>query len=88
MLVLSFGAEWCGACKTNKPVVRDACSAIKVGFQEVDVGVESGAKLADFHGVSSLPTILVVDDGKELVRHSGVMTERQLRKYVDGCRTT
>jgi thiol:disulfide interchange protein len=79
--VFYFSADWCEACKTNKPIVKAVCLENNVGFEEVDVMVE-GEK-ANMCGVSSLPTILIYDDkGEEIVRHVGVMTKHQLMKHL------
>ena len=81
MKVFYFSADWCGACKTNKPVVKQVCAESNVGFEEVDAGVQ--VDKANMCGVSSLPTILIYDDkGEELVRHVGVMTKHQLMKHL------
>ena len=81
MKVQYFSADWCVACKTNKPIVKAVCMESNVGFEEVDAGVQ--VEKANMCGVSSLPTILIYDDkGEELVRHVGVMTKHQLMKHL------
>jgi len=81
MRVLYFSADWCVACKANKPVIKEACLKNNVGFEEVDT--DRQAEIANVFGVSSLPTILIYGDkGEELVRHVGAMTKQQLIKHL------
>ena len=81
MKVLYFSADWCVACKMNKPMVKEACFQSNVGFEEVDA--DKMVEKANMCGVSSLPTILIYGDkGEELVRHVGAMTKQQLIKHL------
>jgi thiol:disulfide interchange protein len=81
MKVFYFSADWCVACKTNKPMIKAVCLENNVGFEEVDA--DKMVEKANMCGVASLPTILIYDDkGEELVRHVGAMTKQQLIKHL------
>jgi len=79
--VLYFSAEWCVACKTNKPMIKAVCAENNVGFEEMDA--DKQYENASMWGIFSLPTVLICDNkGEEMARHVGTMTKQQLIKYL------
>lgn len=67
--IIKFYAQWCGPCKTLKPIFNDVSnqdefSSIK--FLAVDIDPHSD--IADIYGVSGIPTMVVIKNGKESER--------------------
>ena len=62
-VLLDFWASWCGPCRMVSPIVDEIAndrSDIKVG----KVNVDEQPELASFYRVSSIPTLMVIKDGK------------------------
>ena len=62
-VLLDFWASWCGPCRMVSPVVDEIAeetASIKVGKVNVDEQQELAAKF----NVSSIPTLVVIKDGK------------------------
>ena len=71
-VVLDFWASWCGPCKMLAPVFEEISKEMpNVKFGKVDVDEEM--ELARQFGVSSIPMLAIIKDGK-LVR-CGTMEE-------------
>lgn len=80
---IDFFAEWCGPCKIMAPVFEELEREYegKVEFKKVDVEAESD-EAAKF-GVMSIPTFVLLKDGKEISRKMGAMPKDVLKTWLD-----
>ena len=77
MSVYYFTAEWCAGCKAFKPTVQTVSRELGIPVNYVNVDYES--ELVEKYNVTSVPTLMVVDQGGNvLFRNSGVMPSHQL----------
>ncbi len=62
-VLLDFYADWCGPCRMVSPIVDEIAEEradIKVGKVNVDIESELAIKF----GISSIPALIVIKDGK------------------------
>lgn len=79
---LDFWAPWCGPCKITTPIVEELEKEFPdVEFQKINVD-EDVAKSSQF-GVMSIPTFVVLKDGKEVGRKIGAMPKAELKKLLE-----
>ena len=75
--ILYFTAEWCNPCKKVRPIVEELNrESADVRFQIVDA--DSEIDLVKSFEVRSIPTFILIEDGKEIKRLSGAQTKDQL----------
>jgi thioredoxin-like negative regulator of GroEL len=76
--ILYFTAEWCNPCKKVKPIVEELNrESDDTRFQIVDA--DSEIDLVKSFEVRSIPTFILIEDGKEIKRVSGAQTKDQLQ---------
>lgn len=69
-VVIDFTASWCGPCKRIAPLFEQLSNSVSnVTFCKVDV--DDASEISDEYGVSSMPTFVFLDTGKEVHRFSG-----------------
>ena len=77
VVLLDFFASWCGPCRMVGPIIdeiSDENEHIVVGKVDVDVQTE----LASQFQVYSIPTLVVMKNGKVLTQSTGAKSKAQI----------
>ncbi len=78
--VFYFTADWCQPCKKVKPVVEDMK---KEGFQFQMIDADYEQLLVKQFKINSVPTFILLEDGKELNRITGAKTRGELEDFIN-----
>ena len=81
-VLLDFWASWCGPCRMLSPVVDEVAEErtdVKVG----KVNVDEQPELAQAFGIASIPTLLVIRDGRTVNRAVGVRSKAEILQMLD-----
>jgi len=76
---VKFGATWCGPCK----VLGKTFSKMEEEFENVNfvsIDVDDIPQMAKEHRIRSLPTVILLRDGREQARLVGAVKAEPLRK--------
>ena len=82
-VLLDFYADWCGPCRMVSPIIDEIANErddIVVG----KVNVDDEEELAGKFGVFSIPTLVVIKDGKVVSQESGAKPKAQILAMVNG----
>lgn len=81
-VLLDFWATWCGPCRMLAPVIEELSAEydgkLKVGKVDVDEEVELAAQFR----ISSIPTVVLVKDGKAAETLVGYRPKAQLEEVL------
>ena len=71
MEIIVFTADWCSPCKKLKPILDNLESKMNLRVFRMDVEKEDEA--VENYTIRNIPTIVIVKDGKEVDRISGLI---------------
>ena len=81
-VLLDFWAVWCGPCKMIAPILEEiAAQREDVVIGKVDV--DSEMELAMQFGISSIPTLVVIKNGKPAAKSVGYRPKADVEKLLD-----
>ncbi len=81
-VLLDFYADWCGPCRMVSPIVDEIAEErqdILVGKINVDIEAE----LAEIFGVATIPTLVVMKEGKVVSQSAGARPKAQILSLID-----
>lgn len=80
-VLIDFWASWCGPCKMMSPIFEEVAEEVEdVKFGKVNVDEES--EIAEKYSVMSIPTLVLIKGGKEVLRSVGVKPKREILNMI------
>ncbi|MCQ2384431.1 MAG: thioredoxin [Paludibacteraceae bacterium] len=81
--VVDFFATWCGPCRSMAPVVEQLSEANgeKVTFFKCDV--DANPELSRAYGIQSIPTLVFLNEGREVERMVGLVPQHEIQAAID-----
>lgn len=68
--VVDFWATWCGPCRSQAPILEKLEKEGEVNLIKIDV--DTGSALEDVFEISSIPTLVLYDNGKVVKKFVGL----------------
>lgn len=82
-VMIDFYAEWCGPCRMVSPIVEQI-AAENPQYLVAKVNVDEEPELAAQFGVSSIPLLAVVKNGKIVNKSAGAKPKHQILALLEG----
>lgn len=80
-VLIDFYADWCGPCKMISPVI-EAVAKENQDIKVVKVNVDDAQDLAIQYDVMSIPTLVVIKNGKETKRVVGLVDKTEILNMI------
>ena len=77
LILVDFYASWCGPCKMLGPVLE----TLDIDVLKIDV--DECPELAREHGIMSVPTLMLFNEGELKGVNSGFMPKEMLENWIN-----
>ena len=74
--IIYFYAGWCDTCQRMTPIIDQIQRSKKTQVAKIDTDYD--ASNVSTYNVQSVPTTIILENGKEIKRHVGYISHRDL----------
>lgn len=83
-LLVDFWAPWCGPCLQMAPYFQQAAGVLEPAMRLAKVDTEASPGLGNRFGIRSIPTMVLLQGGREIARQSGAMQGEAIVRWARG----
>ncbi len=82
-VLVDLWAPWCGPCRAVSPLLERLAAERAGQLKLVKVNVDEAPRTQAAFGVQAIPTLVLLNGGREVARQAGAMPLERLRDWVD-----
>lgn len=81
--LVDFYADWCGPCRMIAPIIEELASEMSGKANVAKLDIEGAQKTTAHYQVTSIPTLILFKDGKEVNRFVGVRGGKDIKDMIE-----
>ena len=81
--LVDFFAEWCGPCKTMKPILEELKKEMGEQVKILKIDVDHNPQISQVFQIQSVPTLILFKSGNIVRRQSGVVMLPELKRVIE-----
>ncbi len=82
VVLVDFHANWCGPCRMLAPVLETVAKEVKGQATIGKIDIDSEQKTAAHFQITSVPTMILFKDGKEVNRLVGLRNADAIKDFI------
>lgn len=82
VVLVDFYADWCGPCRMMTPVLENVAKEVKGQAVIGKLDIDSAQNIASEYQVTSIPTLILYKEGKEVGRLVGLRDAAALKQFI------
>lgn len=83
VVLVDFYADWCGPCRMMTPVLEKVAKDVKGKAVIGKLDIDKAQKIASEFQVTSIPTLILYRNGKEVGRLVGLRDANAVKDFID-----
>lgn len=80
--LVDFYADWCGPCKTMKPILAEVKSLVGDKASIIKIDVDKNQQVASIYQIKSIPTLILFKNSKPIWRQTGVVSAKTIEQVI------
>ncbi len=82
-VLIDFWATWCGPCRMMAPVVEEIANEVGEKAKVCKLNIDENKDIAEKYDVMSIPTFLIIKNGKVAATTVGVQPKENIIKLLN-----
>ncbi|MCI9286531.1 MAG: thioredoxin [Clostridia bacterium] len=82
-VLLDFWASWCGPCRMVSPIVDEVANELEGKAKVGKINVDEEQELAQAFSIMSIPTLVVINNGKLVNQSVGVRSKQEIIEMIE-----
>jgi thioredoxin 1 len=80
--IIKFYADWCGPCRAFAPIMESVANNVD-NAKFFSVNTDERRDIAEHFSISSLPSVVIIKDGKVVERFMGIKNAKEITGLIN-----